>query len=947
VVDTNIAKFGSNTAGAATTTYDAGDKALFGDLGHNWINGGNGMADIYGGFGDDLLNAQRNLTLDSGKNDVPDNPILSNGVTFHSIVFGGAGRSTLIAGGVYDRLIDWKGEFNQYVVPFSPYGAPTISRDLNPALFQYLYQLSASDGADPTIATDWGQDATRNGEPYGELGLVTQVDPFWQEQGGAPNQAVAQGHIPGGSREIIGSAAFARGTLSTSGMLAVSGTFTVANGVLNATPPSVGTNSFATLDPNTQLPDYFELTTSVSAGKPTGGYKSNAYIIFDYQSPTNFKFAGIDESIDKIEIGHFDGTNWIIDAQTPAQIKFGTMYNLFLSLNGNYAYLIVNNQHAIGYTFPWNVVNGVNLGVGHGIVGLGANNSTSTFSDLVIQQPVPPTSFTYTETFTGGTAKYFDAPSSGTWAMASGSDTGTASTAQGAPSGGAAIQLIDIGEALGLPAGTVSLQAGATLDLKATLQTAGRAGIVYAYDNAGYYKFAALLADKQQVVLGHYTSKSGFVFDATVGYTITNGKNYTIEINANGNTVILSVNGNPLLSYAYNSVVTGGQFGIAVLSGHATFSQTSVFTDDSNFPTETIQHMYAAGAPTAPVLGDTALTTNELDSILGAAIDRLAAMLSLDAKQIAELWAAKIDIGSLPDDGLGITVGDTITISPDAAGWGWFVDPNPLTDSAFPLIAAGGLTAAPGSAAAGHMDLLTVEMHELAHILGYGDTSSGLMSEYLSPGLRLAPPVNGSPAAATTSAAIGAPVTPTLLDSADRPAAGVAPQSGGAQDVAVGYVVVAAGGLTSYAPIAVAPPPPAFGDLLLSSILVGPDLLPPVAAAPSNGLEGGFVSLGGGPNASSDTFAPPAGGPLGSADLPSPAPHHSDDKPPAGAKNGKPATIAWDSSGFGNADSLDGGLSGNSQDWLNDFLNHLGQDETLWNPNAGLRVRAGGDGAVT
>jgi len=38
-------------------------------------------------------------------------------------------------------------------------------------------------------------------------------------------------------------------------------------------------------------------------------------------------------------------------------------------------------------------------------------------------------------------------------------------------------------------------------------------------------------------------------------------------------------------------------------------------------------------------------------------------------------------------------------------------------------------------------------------------------------------------------------------------------------------------------------------------------------------------------------------------------------------------------------DSLDGGVAGNSKDWLDDFLNHLGQDETLWNPNAGIRVR--------
>jgi len=36
---------------------------------------------------------------------------------------------------------------------------------------------------------------------------------------------------------------------------------------------------------------------------------------------------------------------------------------------------------------------------------------------------------------------------------------------------------------------------------------------------------------------------------------------------------------------------------------------------------------------------------------------------------------------------------------------------------------------------------------------------------------------------------------------------------------------------------------------------------------------------------------------------------------------------------------LAAGPSNGSQEWLDDFLNHLGQDETQWNPNASMRVR--------
>ena len=48
------------------------------------------------------------------------------------------------------------------------------------------------------------------------------------------------------------------------------------------------------------------MQASVSAIKPTGGWKANAYLIFDYQAQTDFKFAGIDVSTNKLVMGHRD-----------------------------------------------------------------------------------------------------------------------------------------------------------------------------------------------------------------------------------------------------------------------------------------------------------------------------------------------------------------------------------------------------------------------------------------------------------------------------------------------------------------------------------------------------------------------------------------------------------------------------------------------------------------
>jgi len=136
------------------------------------------------------------------------------------------------------------------------------------------------------------------------------------------------------------------------------------------------------------------------------------------------------------------------------------------------------------------------------------------------------------------------------------------------------------------------------------------------------------------------------------------------------------------------------------------------------------------------------LTEAQVNSVFAVAVDRLAEMLSLDQTTVDEMMATRIQIGDLPAGELGITVNGLITLSSSADGWGWFVDPTPATDASFSIATPAGLAAAPGSAAYGKMDLLTVEMHELAHLVGYDDTSSGLMSENLMAGTRLATPAN-------------------------------------------------------------------------------------------------------------------------------------------------------------------------------------------------------------
>jgi hypothetical protein len=74
----------------------------------------------------------------------------------------------------------------------------------------------------------------------------------------------------------------------------------------------------------------------------------------------------------------------------------------------------------------------------------------------------------------------------------------------------------------------------------------------------------------------------------------------------------------------------------------------------------------------------------------------------------------------------------------DAAGHGWCVDATPLRNEAFRR-ADGALVARDGSAADGRMDLLTVVVHELGHLMGFVDDQEGIgpMAATLDAGRRI------------------------------------------------------------------------------------------------------------------------------------------------------------------------------------------------------------------
>lgn len=129
------------------------------------------------------------------------------------------------------------------------------------------------------------------------------------------------------------------------------------------------------------------------------------------------------------------------------------------------------------------------------------------------------------------------------------------------------------------------------------------------------------------------------------------------------------------------------------------------------------------------------LDAAQLDALQSEAINRWTAV-GISQTQEALLRDAVLSMADLDGPVLATAGGNAITLDLDAAGHGWFVDPTPALDEEF-AEEAGGLVAPADSEASGRMDLLSVVMHELGHLLGaYHDAETSAMSSSLTPGVR-------------------------------------------------------------------------------------------------------------------------------------------------------------------------------------------------------------------
>jgi Ca2+-binding RTX toxin-like protein len=660
-------------------TNNDGRDVVFGDQGNDWLVGGTGRDDLWGGWGTDLLQADDLLgTTDSGTADnAPD-----TSPNYEDRAFAGAGYDILIGNTGGDRLIDWVGEFNSYIVPFAPFGIDTVSRQRPPQLDEFLYALSRADGADPTRWTDTTTDPAfqpRNGEPYGEIGLITQKDHgLWQDQTGGPTDP-QPGNIPGGKRDVLNSADFNSGSFNT--FRVDSGAWEIKQGALKVGAASLGKDALGIFYLDQYLPQYYEISASIMTQKPTGGWKANAYVVFDYMSPADYKFAGIDISINKFVMGHRTASGWIVDVQSPLQVKPDTFYNVLVAVNGTTVTVQVDAKQAFTYTFAPRIIDGVAYGLNKGLVGAGANSARGTWDNYVVQVLPPQLTLDTTEDFTDGVANLFTGDAAGApWSVSAGRYAATAAA------GTTSLRAIDLG--------VDHLQSTSYVELSATLRTNGIGGLIFDEHAIDHFKFVALDVTGQKVLIGHNDPRRGFIVDASVSTALQANTDYTLLVTLKGASVSVSLNGAFALSFGFNAPVVDGATGVLARSGTTSVDSVRLRTNDPAFASGSS----SLGTTVAGTTATTSLTETTLASFADAAVEQWQATLGAGA---TGLDAVRFAVADLPETMLGLTLGDVIYVDVDAAGHGWSLDQTPM-----------------GGASTGQLDLMSVLLHEVGHATG-------------------------------------------------------------------------------------------------------------------------------------------------------------------------------------------------------------------------------------
>jgi hypothetical protein len=193
----------------------------------------------------------------------------------------------------------------------------------------------------------------------------------------------------------------------------------------------------------------------------------------------------------------------------------------------------------------------------------------------------------------------------------------------------------------------------------------------------------------------------------------------------------------PFPQYTGSDTITLGTNPPVVLTGAADVLMSTLATP--------APQMASGPAPTGQNTKP-GLVASQIQPVVVEAEAIWAKVLGPNNARLAILNGITVQVGELPNAQIGDTIGDTIYIDSTADGWGWYIDPSASGNAGFQSTAIPGvMTAVPGSAAVGHMDLLSTVLHEMGNVMGFPeDSGPDVTGSVLAPGTRRLPALEGA-----------------------------------------------------------------------------------------------------------------------------------------------------------------------------------------------------------
>ena len=185
--------------------------------------------------------------------------------------------------------------------------------------------------------------------------------------------------------------------------------WTVQNGTLQVAAASLGQDAAAVFYLDEYMPIYFEIAAQIMANKPTAGWKANAYVIFDYFSPTDFKFAG-HRRLDQQARDGLPRRERLARRRAGARAGSRQGRHLVRHARRDQRHddrrARSNGQQAFTHTFAPRMLDGEPVGLNKGFVGAGSDNSRGSWDNFVVQVLPPQLTLDSQTSFTGGAGAF-------------------------------------------------------------------------------------------------------------------------------------------------------------------------------------------------------------------------------------------------------------------------------------------------------------------------------------------------------------------------------------------------------------------------------------------------------------------------------------------------------------------------------------------------------------